>query len=564
MNLVDKVIFEISNKLDVDKTLVREELTQGGKFGHISLKTFNLSQKIKKSPEKLTKIIEESLKDIVPLTQVSNIGPYINLTFNGNIIAEEVIANIRRKGEDFGSSKINKDKLYIVEYSSPNIGKPLHVGHIRSTVLGDSISNILRFTGAKTYDINYLGDSGLHIGKIIAAYNLWGSKSDFDLDPENTMLNLYVRFSKEEAENPKLSILANEILEKIEAKDEETLKKLEFISDESNQVFQKIYALLGINFNEITGQSKFSDEGKKVVQDLLSKKIAKIAENGGIYVPLNEFNLPDKAILRKNGTAIYATQDLGTAVHRFNKFGFDKMLYIVGNEQETYFKQIFSILNKGGYNFVNNCEHISFGMLNLPDGKMKTREGNVINLEEVIMQSINLAKDNLSKRNPELKYEELQLLSQQIGIGALKYMILSIEYKNDIAFSWEKALNFSGKSGPYIQYGAVRAKKLLESNELNLSYNANFKSFDSDLESKLLFELSLFETIIENSAIKRRPDILCNYVYNLTKSFNQVYTNIPILSGNSNQNEKLELVNAYSIAMQNGLHLLGINIPEKM
>ena len=218
MNLVDKVISEISNKLDVDKTLVREELSQGGKFGHVSLKTFNLSEKIKKSPEKLTEIIEDSLKNIMPLTQVSNIGPYINLNFNGNVIAEEVIANIRKKGEDFGSSDINKDKLYLVEYSSPNIGKPLHVGHIRSTVLGDSISNILRFTGAKTYDINYLGDTGLHIGKIIAAFNLWGSKKDFDLDPENTMLNLYVRFSKEEAENPKLSILANEILEKIEAK----------------------------------------------------------------------------------------------------------------------------------------------------------------------------------------------------------------------------------------------------------------------------------------------------------------------------------------------------------
>jgi len=564
MNLVDKVISEISNKLDVDKTLVREELSQGGKFGHVSLKTFNLSEKIKKSPEKLTEIIEDSLKNIMPLTQVSNIGPYINLNFNGNVIAEEVIANIRKKGEDFGSSDINKDKLYLVEYSSPNIGKPLHVGHIRSTVLGDSISNILRFTGAKTYDINYLGDTGLHIGKIIAAFNLWGSKKDFDLDPENTMLNLYVRFSKEEAENPKLSILANEILEKIEAKDIETLKKLDFISDESNLVFQKIYSLLGINFDEITGQSKFSERGKKVVENLISKDIAKIAENGGIYVPLNEFNLPDKAVLRKNGTAIYATQDLGTAVDRFERFGFDKMLYIVGNEQETYFKQIFSILNKGGYNFVNNCEHISFGMLNLPDGKMKTREGNVINLEEVIMQSINLAKENLSKRNPELKGDELETLSQQIGVGALKYMILSIEYKSDIAFSWEKALNFSGKSGPYIQYGAVRAKKLLQGNELNLSYNANFSSFDSDLESKLLFDLSLFESVIENSAIKRRPDLLCSYIYNLTKSFSQVYTNIPILSGNSNQDEKLELVNAYSVAMQNGLHLLGINIPEKM
>ncbi len=485
---------------------------------------------------------------------------FLNFFINSDYLANQTLDQVIEQGEDYGRNNIGEDKLVVFDYSAPNIGKPLHVGHIRSTILGDSLIKIMQFSGYETFGINYLGDVGLHIAKTVAAYDLWSSPEKLAKNPEEEILNLYVRFNKEMADNPELEEKAKLTAKKIEEGDLATTKTLDFISEMSMDAFNRVYNLLDVQFDEITGQSKFSDKGKEVIQSMLEKGVAEKTEDGAVVVSLDEYKLPEKVVLKSDGTAIYATQDLGAATYRKEHFDFDKLLYVVANEQEQYFKQIFGILDKAGNDWADDCFHVSFGMINLADGKMSTREGTIVYLEEVLDKSTLMAKKVIDEKNPDLENKED--VAKMVGVGAVKYMVLGVDYPKNIEFSWERALNFEGNSAPYIQYAHARASSILRKNGSSAEYEVTH--IESDSEKQLVKQLAMFPLRVEAAVEKYKPHIIANYAYELSSAFNAFYNTVSVKDAGDQKETKLALVQSYVTTVNNAMDLLGIQLPEEM
>jgi len=488
-------------------------------------------------------------------------GGYLNFRINPEALTSHTLEEVLEKEDRYGSNEIGEGKMIVLDYSAPNIGKPLHVGHIRSTILGDSIIRILNFNGYQTHGINYLGDVGLHIGKIVTAYNEWGDEEKLRENPEQKILNLYIEFCNKEKEDEEYTKRAQKVVEKIESGDEQTMKTLEFIDEMSMVAFNRVYYLLGVEFDEITGQSKFSNLGKEFVQEALEKQIAYKDEEGGIIVKLKDEGLPNKVILRADGTAIYSTQDLGAAKYRKDTFDFHKLLYVVASEQELYFKQIFKILEKAGYDWAQDCIHINFGMINLKEGKMSTREGKIVYLEEVLNKAIDKARTMIEEKNPELENKEQ--VSEMVGVGAIKYMVLNVDYHMNIEFSWDRALDLHGNSATYIQYSHARAESILRRASVEPgAFRPN--DLETQYEKNLVRKIAEFPLIVESAGVTFKPHIIANYSNELSSVFNQFYNKVRVLDDSEKTLSRINLVAAAAQTMRNSMCLLGIQLPDRM
>lgn len=486
---------------------------------------------------------------------------FLNFKIKPEELTKHTLENVLEQESDYGRNRNGEGKTIVLDYSAPNIGKPLHVGHIRSTILGDSLIKILNFSGYKTHGINYLGDVGLHIGKILSAYDKWGDKEKIIANPEEEILNLYVNFCKKEKKNKKLTEEAQRLVERVESGDKELMKKLEFIDKMSMIAFNRVYDLLDVQFDEIIGQSKFSDKGKEFVQEALEKKIAYKDETGGVFVDLKGTGLPDKVILRADGTAVYSTQDLGAAKYRKETFDFDKLLYVVATEQDLYFKQLFKILERAEYDWAKDCKHINFGMILFEEGKMSTREGNIVYLEEVLNKATDKARVLIESKNSVLENKEE--IAKMVGIGAIKYLVLSVDYHSDIKFSWNRALDLNGNSATYIQYSHARAVSILRKSSAE---PGDFKAeyLGTSYETRLVRKISLFPLIVESASYLYKPHLIANYGHELSSIFNQFYSEIRVLNDKEKLDSRTSLVKAYTTTISNTMKLLGIKLPEKM
>ncbi len=573
---------ELYSEGEIGNTL---EKPRNPEFGDIAFPCFNLNKAGKgENPAKMAQNIKEKIElDSDLIESVSTVGPFVNFKYRNGAVVNEVLREVLSKKKEYGNSDIGDRKFVIVEYSSPNTGKPMHVGHIRSTILGESISKILSKAGYRVHRMNYLGDVGLHLGKVIAAYNKWGNMDEMEKDPEKCMLKLYTKFCENERCAEKKSVgmdvpemlnddeysndnpwtmEAKSVLEKIEGGDSETCRILEKINNLSMEAFDRIYTTLGVKFDEITGQSKFGDRGKDIILDALYKDIIYKDKSGAIKSKLEKFGLPDKVLLRSDGTAIYSTQDIGAAKTRHENYNFDRMVYVVGEEQSIYFRQLFKTLEMMGEDWAKKCVHLPFGHLKLPGGKMSTREGNVVFLEEVLDQAVDIAKKEIGNRNPEI--ENKDYLAKMIGLGSLKYMILGVDARKPIQFTWEKALDFNSNSAPYMQYSYARGMSIMR--KAGASDPVEFRSSEiiSPYEIGLIKKIGEYPHILEIAAENLAPNKIAEYANMLAMDFNSgFYSNMKVV-GSESQDSRLAIVNAYRQTLMNSLGMLGIEVPSFM
>ncbi len=569
-SLKEEIITSLQKELKKEKItkediLSKLEIPPSSDLGDYSLPCFFLAKKLKKSPNQIAEELSKKIKLNKELLETKQVGAYVNFFVNKNYLINNTINEILTKKDKYGKGK-EKGKI-IIDFSGPNIGKPMHIGHIRSTILGASILRIYDFLGYDAKGINYLGDIGLHIGKLIVAYELWLNKDKLKQEPVKELLRLYVKFNEkegiryqegldEEFQDNEWTEKAKEKLKLLELGNKDTHKIWNEITKYSKKGFDEIYKILDVNFHETTGQSFFSEKGKSIITQALKKGLAKSEEDGAIYVELNKKQ--KKYVLRKNGTASYITQDIGASVTRYEKYGFDKMIYVTDFRQEMHFKQLFEILEKFGFDFSKKLGHVKFGTVKFGDEIMATRKGKVILLKEVLEKTI-------SKADEEIKKRKTKGDSILIGTGALKYSFLKSEPIKDISFSWAQALSFEGNSGPYLQYSYARASSIIKKSKSKVvKKNLKISNLNKQ-EIDLVKKIGDFSSVVQQACNNLNPSLIANYSFELSQLFNEFYHSCPVLQSNKQELElRLALVECFRIVLKNSLWLLGIEVMEEM
>ncbi|MDP2924954.1 MAG: arginine--tRNA ligase [Nanoarchaeota archaeon] len=569
--LIELLIKQTRLKKEEIENLI--EIPPSIEMGDYAFPCFILRKKEKKAPNIIAEHLAKELIKKLPkeFVKVESKGPYLNFFINKKILAEKILSI----NSNFGKSSIGKKKTILVDYSSPNIGKPMHMGHIRGTIIGDSLMRIYDYLDYKSVGLNYLGDVGLHIGKLIIAYELWLDKEALKKDPVNELLRLYVKFCKEEKSEVQMEteeeLIDNEWTNKAKEKirllelgDKKTKKIWEDIYKSSIKGFDKVYDLLKVSFHDSTGQGYYERRGKELVMTAQKSGLAKTDEAGGVYFIPDEKN-PEKKkfILRSNKTASYLTYDIGAAYERYKKYKFHKLIYETDLRQIEHFESLFSFMKKMNYPFANDMVHVPHGTIRFGNEILSTREGNIILLEDVLKKANEKAAEEINKRKTKGD-------PQQVGVGAIKYIILKSEPIKDINFTWEQALNFEGNTGPYLQYSYARASSIIrKAKNFNKSKEKVKTKLEHDLvnqEISLIKKISDFPEIVIRSEKELNPAVIANYAHELAQIFNEFYHACPVLNDKNKSEEafRLRLVDAFRTCMHNALHLLGIETMDEM
>lgn len=563
---ISKLISESIN-INIDNIIGFIEIPNDTNLGDYAFPCFRLAKELKLPPQKIAQQILENIKyDKEVIENIKIVGGYLNFFINKETFVKEAIKEFDKKREDYGSSDIGKGKNIVIDYSSPNIAKPFHIGHLRSTVIGGSLYKIYKFLGYNSIGFNFLGDWGVQFGKVMAGIALWKNEYKFVPGEEiNTILDIYVRFSKEEKENPELNKLAKSWLKKLEEHDEETYKTWEWIRKISLENFKKTYKLLNSNFDVYHGEAYYNDKMQDVIDELKSKNLLEESE-GAQVVNLDTYNMPPCIIITSAGTSIYATRDLASLEDRARTYDFEKALYVVGNEQQLHFKQVFKVFELMGYEeYAKKCEHIPFGLVVDKNGKkIGSRTGNSVVLEDIINEAIDKVKNIILEKNPEI--ENIDETARKIGVGAIIFNDLNNSRIKDEIFDWDMMLNFNGETGPYIQYMYVRTKSILDKSK----YIPNFKDINInrllDSESiNIIKDIYSFNDIVVEAANKNEPSIISRYVLNIAKNYSIFYNNNRILSDDKETTlARLYLTYMVNIVIKNATSLLGMEMPDKM
>ncbi|MEM4282742.1 MAG: arginine--tRNA ligase [Candidatus Woesearchaeota archaeon] len=543
------------------------ELPPHEKFGDIAFPCFELAKKLKKQPTQLAAELAKSLASKIPpfVEKVVANGPYVNFFLKTSSIAEKVLTEISSKKDSYGSRQIGKGAVVVIDYSSPNIGKPFHFGHLRSTVIGNSIANIHEFFGYNVIRINHLGDWGTQFGALIAAHLRWGDKERLKKEPMKYLLDLYVRFNREAEKNPKLQEEAREWFKKLEQGNRQAISLWSKFKHLSLDEFNKIYEMMGIAFDSYDGESFYRDKVDGTISKIEGRGLTQLSE-GALVVALGKEIPP--CILRKSDEAsTYASRDLAAIEYRLKTYSPEKILYVTGAEQQLHFKQVFSVAEKMGWDS-GKLVHIPFGFYLAPSGgKMATRRGEAVLLEKVLRETIAKVAAVIEKKNPALK--EKAEIARIVGIGAIFFGDLVNDRIKDIVFDWDKIIDFEGDTGPYLQYTHARACSILKKaaeQKLNQSANIDFSMLSERVEKKLLKLLASFGSKAEESLVHYKPHIIAQYLLELGRTFNEFYHSCPCLQEkNANRRAaRLLLVDCSRQVLKNGLRLLGIAAPQEM
>lgn len=561
----EHVINKISEITDLAPETVSNllETPPEQKLGDLAFPCFVLAKTMRKAPPIIAKelLSQFPCDDFIEKTEA--VGGYLNFFFNRERFTKNVIENILSERENYGKSDIGNGKTVLVEFSSPNIAKPFHIGHLFSTAVGNSLEHIYKHLGYKTVKINHLGDWGTQFGKLISAYKRWGDRSVIEKDPINELLKIYVKFHEEAELRPELEDEAREYFKLLEENDPETTQLWQYFRDVSLVEFKKVYDRLGVSFDSYAGESFYSDKMQEVVE-ILSDKHLLTESDGAMVVNLDDQNMPPCIILKSDGATIYATRDIAAALYRKRTYDFYKNIYVVGTPQALHFRQIFSVIQKAGFEWGKDCVHVGFGLVKFPDKKLSTRHGDVIFLEDVLNESVNKTLEIITGNNPDMENKELA--AEKIGIGAILYTFLKNSREKDIVFSWDSMLDFEGESAPYVQYSYARAKSILRKNTLDYSH-PDFKTTVSDDEYALISHLNSFADAVCDAAEKNEPFYINRYVTGLARCFNKFYNNNPILKDSVDDKTKkarLAIAEASAEVLKTALSLLGIDTVESM
>ena len=547
-------------KYQVAINIIVEE-PKKAELGDISIPMFSVVKTLRKPLPEITSEVKEALSNSFKVIDSINVmGAFVNIMINKSEFANEVINKILTEQENYGNKDIGKDETIVLDYSSPNIAKSFSVGHLRSTMIGNSVKLILQKCGYNTVSINYLGDWGTQFGKMIVAYKLWGNKEEIMRDPINNLTALYVKFHDEAAKDPKLDDEAREVFRELELGNKEYLELWKWIREESLKESAQIYDLLEVKFDSYNGEAYYNDKMEPVVDELKAKNLL-VTDQGAQIVDLGD-DMPPALIKRADGGSLYITRDLAAVFVRKNDYHFTKMLYVVGNEQKLHFEQLRRLITKMGYDFADSIEHIGFGLYLTNGKKMSTRRGKVVKLYDVLQQAIDLAYKAIDQKNPNL--ENKDEIARRVGVAAIVFGDLKNQRELDIEFNLESSVQFEGQTGPYLQYTGVRIASILRDKEIDLS-QINAKIYEKPHYFELVKLLSNFGSIVEKAASERAPSVIAKYLLALAQSFNKFYSIEKINAVEDDvRNTNFALAKCVRIVLNEGLRLLGIHYLDQM
>ena len=560
--LISESIKSEIEDLTLEEITALIEVPPNKEMGDYAFPCFKLAKIFRKAPNAIAEDLAGKIQPTDDINKIINLGGYVNFFVNKESLAKKVINQVLSEKENYGKSEFGKGKTVVVEYSSPNIAKPFHIGHVRTTVIGNALSKIYQSQGYHVEKLNHLGDYGTQFGKLIVAYKLWGDKQAVEKDPIKELLKLYIRFHDEAETKPEMEDEAREWFTKLENGDEEAKDLWQWFRDESLKEFSRVYKLLDIEFDSYVGESFYSDKMPAVIEELKEKNLLEESD-GAMIVNLEDSKLPPALIQKRDGSTLYLTRDLASAFYRKKVYDFDKSIYVVGAQQELHFKQCFEIIKRMGYDWYKDMIHVQFGMVALEEGTMSTRKGRVVFLEDVLNQAIDRTRQIIEEKNPDA--ENIDEVAKAVGVGAVVFQELSNSRIKDYTFSWDRTLSFEGETGPYVQYTHARCCAVLRKAGQLVSADINYELLSDQDAADVLSVLENFNKSIMTAMNKNEPHIVTRFVLDLAQAFNKFYHNSPILVEDADlRAARLALVEATRQTIENALKILGMKAPQKM
>ena len=557
--IIASELAKVIDSLDQDAILNLLEQPKSSDLGDIAFPAFSLAKVERKAPQAIATDLAEKI-DTTHFEKVVATGPYVNFFLNKSEISSQVIKEVIKEGADYGQQTEGNGGNITIDLSSPNIAKPFSVGHLRSTVIGDALSNIFRKMGYNTIKINHLGDWGKQFGLLMVAYKKWGSKEAVEANPIDELLKLYVRINAEIETDPALDEEGRLWFKKLEDGDPEATELWQWFRDESLVEFNRIYKLLGVEFDSLNGEAFYNDKMEEGIKILEEKGLLEESKGASI-VNLDDVNLPPAMIKKSDGATLYITRDIATAMYRARTYNFVKSIYVVGQEQSNHFRQLKAVLKKMGFDWSDDMTHVDFGLVTKNRQKLSTRKGNIILLEPTLQEAISRAKSQIEDKNPELENKEA--VAHAVGVGAVKFYDLKTDRRNGYDFDLEAMVSFEGETGPYIQYAYARIQSILRkvnfTPDVNASYNLN------DAESwEIIKLLQDFSRIIKRASDNYDPSLIAKYAISLAQAFNKYYAYTRILDESPERDSRLALSYSTAVVLKESLRLLGVEAPEKM
>ena len=565
---IAKILSAAVEELSAEEIREIIEVPQDSKMGDYAFPCFRLAKVMRKAPPLIAQEIGEKLSGEGILSRVEVVNAYVNMFLNKEEMIKDTIGEVILKGDSFGRNDLGEGKKVIVEYSSPNIAKPFHIGHIRSTVIGNSLYKIYDALGYDVMRINHLGDYGTQFGKMIAAYRHWGNKEDVEREPIKTLLSYYTRFHEEAETNPQLEEEARAIFAKLEQGAPEEVELWQWFREESLKEFSRVYNMLGIEFDSYNGESFYSDKMPAIEQELRDKGLLKESQ-GAEVVDLEEDGLGVALIKKSDGSSLYITRDIAAAVYRKETYDFFRNIYVVASQQTLHFQQLFKILELMGRDWAPSCVHIPFGLVRLEEGTMSTRHGRVVFLEDVLNGAVEKTREIILEKNPNA--ENVDEIAATVGIGAVIFNELSNNRIKDYVFSWNQVLNFDGETGPYVQYTHARLSSLLRkageeaaSKALDVD-SMDFSLIKGEAAMELVKLIYAYPEVVRQAGERYEPSLITRHIVDIAQNFNKFYHDEHIIVDDENEKlAKLAIVHATKTCLKNGLDLLGVKAPERM
>lgn len=557
--LIASELAKVIDSLDQDAILNLLEQPKSSDLGDIAFPAFSLAKVERKAPQAIATEIAEKI-DQSAFEKVVATGPYVNFFLDKSKISDHVIKSVITAGADYGQQDEGHGQNVTIDLSSPNIAKPFSVGHLRSTVIGDALSNLYRKMGYNTIKINHLGDWGKQFGLLMVAYKKWGSKEAVEANPIDELLKLYVRINAEIEQDPELDEEGRKWFKKLEDGDPEATELWQWFRDESLVEFNRIYKLLDVEFDSLNGEAFYNDKMDEGVQILEDKGLLKESKGASI-VDLDDVNLPPTMIKKSDGATLYITRDIATAMYRARTYNFVKNIYAVGQEQSNHFRQLKAVLKKMGFDWSDDMVHVDFGLVTKNRQKLSTRKGNIILLEPTLQEAISRAKAQIEEKNPELENKEE--VAHAVGVGAVKFYDLKTDRRNGYDFDLEAMVSFEGETGPYVQYAYARIQSILRKANFTPSADATYSLNDPE-SWEIIKLLQDFSRIVKRAAENYDPSLIAKYAISLAQAFNKYYAHTRILDESPERESRLALSYSTAVVLKEALRLLGVQAPEKM
>ena len=557
--LIASELAKVIDSLDQDAILNLLEQPKSSELGDIAFPAFSLAKTERKAPQIIAADIAEKI-DTAHFDKVVATGPYVNFFLSKAEISGQVIKEVIKDGADYGQQNEGNGENVTIDLSSPNIAKPFSVGHLRSTVIGDALSNIFRKIGYNTIKINHLGDWGKQFGLLMVAYKKWGSQEAVEANPIDELLKLYVRINAEIENDPSLDEEGRLWFKKLEDGDPEATELWQWFRDESLTEFNRIYELLGVEFDSLNGEAFYNDKMDEGIQILEDKGLLQESKGASI-VDLEDFNLPPAMIKKSDGATLYITRDIATAIYRARTYNFVKNVYVVGQEQANHFRQLKAVLKKMGFDWSDDMIHVDFGLVTKNRQKLSTRKGNIILLEPTLLEAISRAKSQIEAKNPDLENKEA--VARAVGVGAVKFYDLKTDRRNGYDFDLEAMVSFEGETGPYIQYAYARIQSILRKANFHPDAKATYSLNDPE-SWEIIKLLQDFGRVVKRAADNYEPSLIAKYAISLAQAFNKYYAHTRILDESPERDSRLALSYSTAVVLKEALRLLGVEAPEKM